>query len=106
MPPEPKKPIEEMLEASAKERRAAFGSDPKMPNPMRARLHEEIARRGDEERERTPGTSWLQMFWPRLAVAAVLATLLVMLPVMWWQRSHPISGVAMQSAGRERPNGQ
>jgi hypothetical protein len=31
MPLEPKKPIEELLEASAKARRAAFGADPKMP---------------------------------------------------------------------------
>ena len=42
MPLEPKKPIDELLEASAKARRAAFGADPKMPNPMRAQLHHEI----------------------------------------------------------------
>ena len=42
----PKKPtIEELLEASAKARREAFGPAPQMPNPMRARLQEEIARK-------------------------------------------------------------
>ncbi len=47
---EPKKPIEDLLEATAKARRAQFGADPTMPNPMRAQLHHEIARmaRGDE----------------------------------------------------------
>ena len=44
MPLEPKKPIDELLEASAKARRAAFGADPKMPNPMRTQLHHEISR--------------------------------------------------------------
>ncbi len=41
-----------MLEALAKARRAEFGDDPKMPNPMRARLHEEIARAGAAEDEK------------------------------------------------------
>jgi len=63
MASEPKKPIEQMLEALAKARRAQFGDDPKMPNPMRARLHEEIARAGAKEKgESQP--SWLTMFWP------------------------------------------
>lgn len=100
MPPEPKKPIEEMLEASAKERRAAFGSDPKMPNPMRVRLHEEIARLGIEEKTQTAPTSWLEMFWPRVAVAAALATLLVVVPAMWWRASHPSAGLAMKETER------
>ncbi len=52
MASEPKKPIEQMLEALAKARRAEFGDDPKMPNPMRARLHEEIARTGAAEDEK------------------------------------------------------
>ncbi len=80
-----------MLEALAKARRAQFGEDPKMPNPMRARLHEEIARGGavdDEQVESRP--SWVTMFWPRLTVAAALATLLVLVPAMWWNRSHPV----------------
>src|SRR5437899_24843 len=34
MPPEPKNPIGELLETSATARRAEFGADPKMPNPM------------------------------------------------------------------------
>jgi len=41
---EPKKPIEELLEATARARRAQFGADPTMPNPMRAQLHHEIER--------------------------------------------------------------
>ena len=92
---EPKKPIEQMLEALAKARRAQFGSDPKMPNPMRTRLHEEIARgeaAKDENTESRP--SWVTMFWPRLTVAAALATLLVLVPAIWWNQSHQASGVA------------
>ena len=29
------------------------------------------------------------MFWPRLTVAAALATLLVLVPAIWWNQSHP-----------------
>jgi len=92
MASEPKKPIEQMLEALAKARRAQFGDDPKMPNPMRARLHEEIGRAGateDEQGESRP--SWITMFWPRLTVAAALATLLVLVPAIWWNQSHPVA---------------
>src|SRR3982751_2735968 len=92
MASEPKKPMEQMLEARAKARRAKFGDDPKMPNPMRARLHEEIARVGaadDEQAESRP--SWITMFWPRLTVAAGLATLIVLVPAIWWNQSHPLA---------------
>src|SRR4051812_16715524 len=92
MASEPKKPIEQMLEALAKARRAKFGDDPKMPNPMRARLHQEIARVGaadDEQAESRP--SWITMFWPRLTVAAALATLIVLVPAIWWNQSHPLA---------------
>jgi hypothetical protein len=92
MASEPKKPIEQMLEALAKARRAQFGDDPKMPNPMRACLHEEIARTGaaeDEKGESRP--SWITMFWPRVTVAAALATLLVLVPAIWWNQSHPVA---------------
>jgi len=93
MPSEPKKPIEQMLEALAKARRAEFGDDPKMPNPMRARLHEEIARVGAAEEENVERrTSWVTMFWPRVTVAAALATLIVLVPAIWWNRSHPLAG--------------
>jgi hypothetical protein len=89
MPSEPKKPIEQMLEAQAKARRAEFGDDPKMPNPMRARLHEEIARTGAAEDENVESrVSWLTMFWPRVTVAAALATLIVLVPAIWWNQSH------------------
>jgi hypothetical protein len=92
MPPEPKKPIEQMLEALAKARCAEFGDDPKMPNPMRARLHEEIARAGAAEEENVERRqSWVTMFWPRVTVAAALATLIVLIPAIWWNQSHPLS---------------
>src|SRR5438067_4703824 len=92
MASEPKKPIEEMLEALAKARRAEFGDDTKMPNPMRARLHEEVARTGAAEDEKVGSRgSWLTMFWPRVTVAAALATLIVLVPAIWWNRSHPLA---------------
>ena len=92
MPSEPKKPIEEMLEALAKARRAEFGDDAKMPNPMRARLHEEIARAGAAEDEKVESRgSWVTRFWPRVTVAAALATLIVLVPAIWWNRSHPLA---------------
>jgi hypothetical protein len=81
-----------MLEALAKARRAQFGHDPKMPNPMRARLHEEIGRVGDAEEDNAESRpSWVTMFWPRVTVAAALATLIVLLPAIWWNQSHPIA---------------
>src|SRR5258708_21416873 len=93
MASEPKKPIEQMLEALAKARRAEFGDDPKMPNPMRTRLHEEIARGGATEDEKVESRpSWVTMFWPRVTVAAALATLIVLVPAIWWNRSHPLAG--------------
>jgi len=92
MPSEPKKPIEEMLEALAKARRAEFGDDAKMPNPMRARLHEEIARAGAAEDEKVESRgSWVTRFWPRVTVAAALATLIVLVPAIWWNQSHPLA---------------
>jgi hypothetical protein len=99
MSSEPKKPIEEMLEASARARRAAFGSDPKMPNPMRARLHDEIGQL--EHGDRSEGRkSWLQMFWPRITVAAALATLLILGPLMWWRSSRSTREGMMEVATR------
>ena len=92
MASEPKKPMEQMLEALAKARRAQFGDDAKMPNPMRARLHEEIARGGaadDEQSESRP--SWITMFWPRVTVAAALATLIVLVPAIWWNQTHQVA---------------
>jgi hypothetical protein len=83
MPPEPRKPIEELLEASAKARRAEFGADPKMPNPMRARLHDEIARIARKNEPETR-SRWLGMWWPRIAIGAAMAALVIGAPVMWW----------------------
>src|SRR5207237_2359372 len=97
MPPEPKNPIEELLEASARARRAEFGADPKMPNPMRAQLHHEIARlaRSDEcrSRWRTSGISW-----PRLMTATALALVLVSASAIWWWREHQSGGETMKLA--------
>ena len=93
-----------MLEALAKARRAEFGNDPKMPNPMRARLHEEVARaRAAEEENVQPRPSWATLFWPRVAVAAALATLIVLVPAIWWNLSHP--GASNQLAVRDRAAG-
>jgi HAMP domain-containing protein len=95
MASEPKKPIEQMLEALAKARRAEFGDDPKMPNPMRVRLHEEIAQVGAAEEENVESRqSWVTRFWPRVTVAAALATLIVLVPAIWWNQSHPLGEVA------------
>ena len=92
MASEPKKPIEQMLEALAKARRAEFGGDPKMPNPMRARLHEEIARAEAAEEENVESRqSWVTRFWPRVTVAAALATLIVLVPAIWWNRTHHLA---------------
>jgi len=91
MPLEPKKPIEELLEASAKARRAAFGADPKMPNPMRTQLHHEVTRlaRKDESRShwRAGGISW-----PRLLTATALALILASASAIWWWREHQSAG--------------
>lgn len=73
MPDEPRKPIEELLQASARARRAEFGSDPKMPNPMRVRLHDEVARmaREDEPKPRR-NWNWFAISWPIGTIAAAL----------------------------------
>lgn len=84
MPPEPEKPIEELLEASAQSRRAAFGDDPKMPNPMRARLQDEVARTA---RERVPKlrAPWFLLRWPRLALGAAFASVLIATALTFWR---------------------
>lgn len=76
MPPEPKKKIEELLEASAQKRRAEFGRDPAMPNPMRVRLHEEIAAITGN-RELVPRARPFGLSWPRLILGAAFACLVV-----------------------------
>jgi hypothetical protein len=102
MPPEPKKPIEELLEASAKARRAAFGADPKMPNPMRTQLHHEISRlAGKDEcksRWRAFGISW-----PRLMTATALALVLVSASAIWWWREHQSAGGETVKLAMQQP---
>jgi hypothetical protein len=91
MPPEPKKPFEELLEASARARRAEFGADPQMPNPMRAQLHHEITRlaRKDERESRWRAFG---ISWPRLMTATALALVLVSASVTWWWREYESAG--------------
>ena len=102
---EPKKPIEQMLEVLAKVRRAEFGDDPQLPNPMRARLQEEIARAGAADEENVKSReSWLTRFWPRVTVAAALATLIVLVPAIWWNQLRR-SGAPADVAARDRAAG-
>jgi hypothetical protein len=100
MSSEPKKPIEELLEASARARRAEFGAAPKMPNPMRTRLHDEIARlsRAEEPKERS---SWLTTWWPRLATTTAVAAVLIGASLVWsWRDSQP-GNQSLHIAARE-----
>jgi len=102
MPLEPKKPIDELLETSAKARRTAFGADPKMPNPMRTQLHHEISRltRKDEceSRWRAFGISW-----PRLMTATALALILVSASAIWWWREHQSVGGETMKLAMQQP---
>jgi len=102
MPLEPKKPIDELLEASAKARRAAFGADPKMPNPMRTQLHHEISRLGRkdecESRWRAFGISW-----PRLMTATALALILASASAIWWWREHHSAGGETMKLAMQQP---
>lgn len=100
MPPERKKPIEELLEASAQARRAEFGADPKMPNPMRARLQEEVAHLA-KPRERK--SSWLTLAWPRLAIGAAFACLLLGTTVIWWRAQQSSETSTRLAMGKTAP---
>src|SRR2546423_12591150 len=98
MSPEPKKPIEELLEATARARRTEFGADPKMPNPMRAQLHHEIERLARRE-ERGSRSRFFGISWPRLMPATALALVLVSASAIWWWREHqPAGGETMKLA--------
>src|SRR5206468_232802 len=102
MPPEPKKPIEELLEASARARRDEFGADPKMPNPMRAQLHHEISRlaRKDESESRWRAFG---LSWPRLMTATALALILVSASAIWWWREHQSAGGETMKLAMQQP---
>ena len=102
MPLEPKKPIDELLEASAKARRAAFGADPKMPNPMRTQLHQEISRltRKDECESRWRA---FRISWPRLMTATALALILVSASAIWWWREHQSAGGETMKLAMQQP---
>src|ERR1044072_5223817 len=86
MDPQPKRPIEKLLQASASDRRAAFGTEPSMPGPMRTRLHEEISRRERERESRGAagtGRSWLARIWPQISLATVAAIVLASGATIW-----------------------
>ena len=102
MPLEPKKPIEELLEASARARRAEFGADPKMPNPMRAELHHEIARlaRSDERESRVRSFG---ISWPRFMTATALALVLVSASAVWWWLEHESAGDKTMKLAMQQP---
>lgn len=97
MPPEPRKPIEELLEASARARRAKFGPDPQMPNPMRTHLHEEIARINRSE-EPTERRSWLASFWPQISLATAVAAVIMTGSVLWVRTTTKETKAPMQLA--------
>lgn len=100
MPPEPKKPTEKLLQASAQSRRAEFGADPKMPNPMRARLQDEVASL-KRNREPEPRAHWFMISWPRLAIGAAFASLVLGATAIWWQ-THQSPNVGARYATRDR----
>ncbi len=105
---EPKKPIEDLLEATARARRAQFGADPKMPNPMRAQLHHEISRVAEDEESRQ-SRNWFRILWPRLAFTTAFALILVSISTLWWWHEHSTASgetmkLAMQQPAREAPS--
>ena len=102
MPPEPKRPIEELLEASARARRAEFGPEAKMPNPTRVRLHEEIARRATVEDASERRGSWLAAFWPKLSLATAVAAVLIT-GIVFWSRERNRSGEADMRVAMQAP---
>jgi len=100
MPPEPRKPIEELLEASARARRAEFGGDPKMPNPMRARLQDEVARIAPPRERKSP---WFAITWPRLAMGTAFACLFLGTTVIWWRTQQPSGTSTHLAMGKNAP---
>ena len=63
-----------------------------MPNPMRTRLQEEIARQNGEA-PTEPRRSWLAIFWPQMTVAGAVAVVLGTAAVVWLaQEKNPGGG--------------
>ena len=102
MPLEPKKPIDELLEASAKARRAAFGADPKMPNPMRTQLHHEISRLTQKDECESRWRAF-RISWPRLMTATALALILASASAIWWWREHQSAGGETMKLAMQQP---
>lgn len=106
MPPEPKRPIEKLLEASGQARRAEFGPNLQMPNPMRARLQDEIARLNRTAEVSDGGGGWLAKFWPRLSIATALAAVLITGSVMWLGSQSKTGGGTMTVAMQPPAEGE
>ena len=102
MPLEPKKPIDELLQASAKARRAAFGADPKMPNPMRTQLHHEISRLTQKDECESRWRAF-RISWPRLMTATALALILASASAIWWWREHQSAGGETMKLAMQQP---
>ncbi|PYM02123.1 MAG: hypothetical protein DMF19_04205 [Verrucomicrobia bacterium] len=102
MPLEPKKPIEELLETSAGARRAEFGADPKMPNPMRAQLHHEIARLARRDERKSRRRSFV-LSWPGFVTATALTLVLVSASAIWWWREHQSAGGDTMKLAMQQP---
>jgi hypothetical protein len=102
MPLEPKKPIEELLESSARARRNEFGADPKMPNPMRTQLHHEITRLARRDERKSRRRSFV-LSWPGFVTATALALVLVSASAIWWWREHQSAGGDTMKLAMQQP---
>lgn len=91
--------MEELLEATVRQRQVEFGPAPRMPNPMRARLHREIAR-GQSATESPPRQSWLAAFWPQISVIPAVAAVLLVSSALWLKNERPGEQVALRLATR------
>ncbi len=90
MSPEPKKPIENLLEGSARTRRLEFGADPAMPNPMRARLQDEVARLERENSREAERSRGLSVWWPRIVMTTAVAAVLIGVSVVGLRHGGPV----------------
>ncbi|MBI2929988.1 MAG: hypothetical protein HYY24_30390 [Verrucomicrobia bacterium] len=90
MSEEPKKPIEQELEACARRRRLEAGAPLELHSATRRMLQAEIARTyGPPAKARDPRQSWLSGLWPRLALAGPAFAALVVVGVIWWSATEP-----------------
>jgi hypothetical protein len=97
---EPDKQMDELLKASAQARRGEFGREPSMPNPMRARLYEEIA-----STTATKPSSRFHLGWPRFLIwtTATAAALFIALATFWQWRESTAPTVVSSGAEANKP---